>query len=207
MRENGRALLQAVRLDDVDCSKAGGASFIGAAGAEEMRELEHERDEVDGDEEREKELDVLLDCGIVRFDLVERRLPGEEVAVRRDGRDPVCNLRGLGCLPGCDLALVGGDRCREPRVRALQRRRGRGGAAGVALAVGRSRPCASVSTCDAGFALGRNVFCATCRSRFASLRTAAISFCGIRVVDMRSRSCPVDAGRCRLLSWSLIDPL
>src|SRR4029453_17507030 len=58
--EDGRALLEAVHVDEVVRPERGGAPLVGAAGAEEMSELEHERDQVDGDQEREEELDVLL---------------------------------------------------------------------------------------------------------------------------------------------------
>jgi hypothetical protein len=81
-------LFQTVCLDDVHRSKRGGASLVGAAGAEEMCQLEHERDEIDRDQEREEELDVPLDAGICPLDLLERCLAREKVAVSLDRADP-----------------------------------------------------------------------------------------------------------------------
>ena len=106
-------------------------------------------------EEREEELDVLRDGRVRLLDLLERRLAGEEVAVGLDRGDPVRDLRGLGRLPERDLAPVGGDRRRELRAGALQRRRGDGRPAGVALAVRAAAELVRLRAAHlAGFALG-----------------------------------------------------
>src|SRR6188508_3380358 len=57
--EHVGALLEAVHLDEVVRPERGRAPLVRAAGAEEMSELEHERDQVDRDQERKEELDVL----------------------------------------------------------------------------------------------------------------------------------------------------
>jgi len=49
-----------------------------------MRELEHERDQVEGDEEGKEELDVLRHGRAGLLDARQRRLAGEEVAVGLD---------------------------------------------------------------------------------------------------------------------------
>jgi hypothetical protein len=121
-----------VGLDDVHPAQRGGASFVGAAGAEEVGELEDESDQVDRDQKREEELDVFPDRRVRRLDLLERRLAGEEVAVGLDRGDPVCDLGGLGCLPERDLLPVGGGRRLELRALCLQRRRCGGSAGEVA---------------------------------------------------------------------------
>ena len=109
---------------------------------------------------REEELDVLLDGRVRVLDLVERRLAGEEVAVGLDRRDPVRDLAGLGRLPERDLAPVGGDRRRELRARALQRRRGGGRPAGVALAVRAAAELVRLRAARlAGLALRRGTCC------------------------------------------------
>ena len=125
-----------------------------------MHELEHERDEVDRDEEGEEEQDVLPDGRVRPLDLLERRLAGEEVAVGLDRGHPVCDLRRLGCLPDRDLAPVGGDRRCEHRTRALQRRSCGGRPAGVALAVGAAAELVGLRAGHlAGFALRRGTCC------------------------------------------------
>ena len=102
--EDGGALLEAVHVDEVVRPERGRAPLVGAAGAEEMRELEHERDQVDRDQEREEELDVLLHGRARLLDALERRLAGEEVAVRLDRGDAVRDLAALGGPPDRDLA-------------------------------------------------------------------------------------------------------
>jgi len=81
-----------VDVDEIARPKRGGRALVRAARAEEMGELEHEGHEVDRDEEREEELDVLLHGGAGLLDALERRLAGEEVAVRLDRGDPVRDL-------------------------------------------------------------------------------------------------------------------
>ena len=53
--ENARLLLTAMNLDEVGRPERRGAPLIGASCAEEMRELEHDRDEVDRDQECQPE--------------------------------------------------------------------------------------------------------------------------------------------------------
>ena len=57
--EHGGALLEAVHVDELVRPQRGRGSLIRAAGAEEMSDLEHERDQVDRDQERKEERDVL----------------------------------------------------------------------------------------------------------------------------------------------------
>ena len=65
---------------------------------------------------------------------------------------------GLGRLPERDLAPVGGDRRRELRAGALQRRRGGGRPAGVALAVGAAAELVGLRAARlAGLALGEEL--------------------------------------------------
>src|SRR5262249_19676945 len=79
-----------------------------------------EGDQVEGDEERKEELDVLRHRRTRLLDAVERRLAGEEVAVGLDRGDPIRDLAALGGPPGRDLASVRGDRGRDLRACALE---------------------------------------------------------------------------------------
>src|SRR5262249_5645692 len=128
--------LQAGCLAPVYSPPRGCAPLIGAPPAGKGGGLEHPRDEVDRDQERKEELDVLAHGGVRLLDLVERRLPGEEVAVGLDRGNPCRELRRLRRLPERDLAPVGRDGRLELRAPALQRRRGGGRSGGVAPEVG-----------------------------------------------------------------------
>src|SRR5262245_15333975 len=101
-----------------------------------MGELEHERDQVDGDQEGKEELDVFRHGRTGLLDSLERRLAGEEVAVGLDRGDPVRDLAGLGGPPDRDLATVRGDRRLELWTGALQLCCSGGRPAGVAPEVG-----------------------------------------------------------------------
>ena len=74
-------LLEPVHFDEVVRAECGRALLVGAAGAEQVSELEHERDEVDRDQERGEELNVLRHAWAGLLDACERRLAGEKVAV------------------------------------------------------------------------------------------------------------------------------
>src|SRR5262245_39372630 len=119
-REDCRPLLEAVCLDKVGRAESRSAPLVGAAGAEEVGELENESDEVDRDQEDEEELDVLLDGWIRLLYPFERRLAGEEVAVGPDCSDPVRDLGVFSRPPERDLVPVGGDRRLELRAGLLQ---------------------------------------------------------------------------------------
>ena len=145
--EDGCALLEAMRLDEVDLPERRGASLVGAAGAEEVGQLEDERDEIDRDQEGEEELDVLLDRRVRLLDPFERRLAGEEVAVGLDRRDPLRDLGGLGRSArarSCAGRRRSSRRSAGGRASAPLRRRPLGGRR--ACSTGRSRACGSASS-------------------------------------------------------------
>src|SRR5215813_11065774 len=93
--EDVGALLEAVHFDEVVRPERGRAPLVGAASAEEVGELEDERDQVDRDQEGQEELDVLLHRRACPLDAVERRLAGQEVAVGLDAGDTVRDLAAL----------------------------------------------------------------------------------------------------------------
>ena len=121
--------------------------LVNPAGAEQVRELEHDRDEVDRDQEEQEEFDVLLDGRVLLLDPLERRLTGEEVTVGLDRGDS--GSRPARSPSRARRRSSSGQRRSSPRApgrtrfsaasAAAARRRSR-------LQYGRNRSCASRSS-------------------------------------------------------------
>src|SRR5689334_15141321 len=152
-----------------------------------MRELEHERDEVEGDEEAEEEQDVLRHGRIGLLDARQRGLAGEEVAVGLDRGDAVCDLAALGGAPAPDLAAVRSDRRLDLRARALQLRRRRRRAAGVAPEIGPASELVRLRAGrEAGLAVGEE----------AAVRDPPLE---VRLLDLRSSDLLLSGGDLRVV--------